>query len=158
MCPDVRCHVYQMNGSEFDPIDATWVPRNTLGEYSLFIGDNYPIVKRMPPSVHDTEGPPFMKHGSVFSAHRRMNDMLGHAIPNLCRFSLVESPSCGTGLESCDNDSRCPPLWIMPSIKTPGTGTWRRTCSPSITCKWSTVIVNGSAVNICRLVMHKFIT
>ena len=117
MCPDLRCRVYQMNGAEFDPRDATWVPRNTLGEYSLFIGDSYPIVKRMPPSVHDTEGLPFMKHGCVFSAHRRMNDMLGHAIPDLCRFSLDESPSCGTGLESCDNDSRCPSLWIVPSMK-----------------------------------------
>ena len=56
MCPDLGCRVYQMNGAEFDPRDATWVPRNTLGEYSLFIGDNYPIVKRMPPSVHDMEG------------------------------------------------------------------------------------------------------
>ena len=96
MCPDLGCRVHQMNGAEFDPRDATWVPRNTLGEYSLFIGDSYPIVKRMPPSVHD---------------------MLGHAIPDLCRFSLDESPSCGTGLESCDNDSRCLPLWIMPSMK-----------------------------------------
>ena len=117
MCPDLGCRVYQMNGAEFDPRDATWVPRNTLGEYSLFIGDSYPIVKRMPPSVHDTEGLPFMKHGCVFSAHRRMNVMLGHAIPDLCRFSLDESPLCGTGLESCDNDSRCPPLWIVPSMK-----------------------------------------
>ena len=83
MCPDMGCHVYEMNGTEFDPRDAMWVPRNTLGEYSLFIGDNYPIVKRMPPSMHDTEGLPFMKHGCVFSAHRRMNDMLGHAIPDL---------------------------------------------------------------------------
>ena len=106
MCPDLRCRMYQMNGAEFDPRDATWVPRNTLGEYSLFIGDSYPIVKRMPPSVHDTEGLPFMKLGCVFSAHRRMHDMLGHAIPDLCLFSLDESPSCGTGLESCDNDSR----------------------------------------------------
>ena len=56
MCPDLRCCVYEMNGIEFDPHDATWVPRNTLGEYWLFIGDNYPIVKRMPPSVHGTEG------------------------------------------------------------------------------------------------------
>ena len=105
------------NGAELDPRDATWVPRNTLGEYSLFIGDIYPIVKRLPPSVHDTKGPPFMKHGCVFSAHRWMNDMLGYAITDLCRFSLDESPSCGTGLESCDNDSRCPPLWIVPSMK-----------------------------------------
>ena len=117
MCPDLGCRMYQMNGAEFNPPDAMRVPRNTLGEYLLFIGDRYPIVKRMPPSVHDTEGLPFMKHGCVFSAHRRMNDMLGHAIPDLCRFSLDESPSCGTGLESCDNDSRCPPLWIMLSMK-----------------------------------------
>ena len=43
MCPDLGCHVYQMNGAEFDPRDATWVPRNTLGEYSLFIRDSYPL-------------------------------------------------------------------------------------------------------------------
>ena len=92
--PYTKVRVILMNGTEFDPRDATWVPRNTLGEYSLFIGDSYPIVKRMPPSMHDTEGLPFMKHGCVFSAHRRMNDMLGHAIPDLCRFSYDESPSC----------------------------------------------------------------
>ena len=63
MCPDLRCRVYQMNGVEFDPCDATWVPMNTLGEYSLFIADSYPIVKQIPPSMHDTEGLPFMKHG-----------------------------------------------------------------------------------------------
>ena len=62
MCPDLRCRVYQMNGAEFDPRDATWVPRNTLGEYSLFIGDSYPIVKRMSPSGHETEGLPVMKN------------------------------------------------------------------------------------------------
>ena len=94
-----------------------WVPRNTLGEYSLFIGDSCPIVKQMPPSMHDTKGLSFKKRGCVFSVHRWMNDMLGHAIPNLCCFSLDEFPSCGTGLESCDNDSRCPPLWIVPSMK-----------------------------------------
>ena len=117
MCPDLGCRVYQMNGAEFDPCGAMWVSRNTLREYMLFIGDSYPIVKRMPPSMHDTEGLPFMKHGFLFNVHRRMNDILGRAIPDLCRFSLDESPSCGTGLESCDNDSRRPPLWIMPSMK-----------------------------------------
>ena len=80
MCPDLRCRVYQMTGAEFDPRDATWVPRNTLGEYTLFSGDSYPIVKRTPPSVHDPEGLPFMKHGCVFSVHRWMNHTLGHAI------------------------------------------------------------------------------
>ena len=30
MCPDLGCRVYQMNG-EFNPRDATWEPRNTLG-------------------------------------------------------------------------------------------------------------------------------
>ena len=67
MCLDQRCRVYQMNNAEFDPSGATWVLRNTLGEYSLLIGDSYPIVKQMPPSVHDTEGLSFMKHGCVFS-------------------------------------------------------------------------------------------
>ena len=74
MCLDLRCRVYQMNDAEFDPRDAMWVPRNTLGEYSLFIGDNYPIVKRMPPSVHNTEGLPFMKHGCVFRPPDEQHD------------------------------------------------------------------------------------
>ena len=117
MCPDLRCRVYQMNNAKFDPHDATWVSRNTLGEYSLFIGDKYPIVKRMPPSMHDTEGLSFLKHGCVFSAHRWMNDMLRHAILDLFHFSLDESPSCGTGLECCEYDSRFPPLWIVPFMK-----------------------------------------
>lgn len=42
MCPDLGCRVYKINGAEFDPRDATWVPRNTLGEYSLFIGGQLP--------------------------------------------------------------------------------------------------------------------
>ena len=117
MCPDLGCRVYQMNGAEFDPRDDTWVPRNTLGEYSLFIGDSYPIVKRMPPSVHDTGRPAV--HEAWLCLHCAPPDErhAGHTIPDLCRFSLDESPSCGTGLESYDNDSRCPPLWIVPSMK-----------------------------------------
>ena len=117
MCLDLRCRVYQMNGAEFDPCDATWVPRNTLGEYSLFIGGQLPHceadatfrARHGRPAVHEA--------CCVFSAHRWMNDMLGYAIPDLCRFSLDEYPLCGTGLESCDNASRCPPLWIVPSMK-----------------------------------------
>ena len=43
MCPDMRFRVYQMNGAEFDPRDATWVPRNTLGEYSFSSGTATPL-------------------------------------------------------------------------------------------------------------------
>ena len=95
MCPDLGCRVCQMNGAEFDPRDATWVPRNTLGEYLLFIRDNYPIVKRMPPSMHDTEGLPFMKHGCVFIVHRRMNGD---------RLSLIYAASAWMSLHRVEPD------------------------------------------------------
>ena len=117
MYPGLRCQVYQMDGGEFDPLDAIWVPMNTLGEYSLFIGGSYPIVKPMPPSVHNADDLPFMKHGCVFIAHHRIN-ILNAPIPNLCHFILDESPSWGATLKSCnDMNSRCPPLWIVPSMK-----------------------------------------
>ena len=45
---------------------------------------------------HATEGLLFMKHGCVFSVHRRMNDMLGHAIPDIVgRFSLDDQSRVG---------------------------------------------------------------
>ena len=106
-----------MNGCVFDPRDATWARRNTLEEYSVFIGDSYPIVKTMPPSVHDADGLPFMKSGCVFIAHCWIN-ILNAPIPDLCRFSLDESPSWGATLKSYDDIySRCPSLWIVPSMK-----------------------------------------
>jgi len=90
---------------------------NTLEEYSIFIGDNYPIVQMMPPFVHDADGLPFMKNGCIFIAHRRIN-MSNTPIPDLWCFIFDESPSWGATLRSCDDmDSRCPPLWIVPSMK-----------------------------------------
>ena len=110
MYPGLRCQVYQMDGGVFNPRDATWVRMNTLEEYSIFIGDNYPIVQTMPPSVHDADDLPFVKKGCVLIAHRRIR-ILDAPIPDLCRFSLDESPSRGATLRSCDDmDSRCLPL------------------------------------------------
>ena len=37
LCPDLRCHVYQMNDSKFDHHDARCEPRNTVGETPLII-------------------------------------------------------------------------------------------------------------------------
>ena len=37
LCPDLRCHVYQMNDSKFDHRDARCEPRNTVGETPLII-------------------------------------------------------------------------------------------------------------------------
>ena len=106
-----------MDGGMFNPRDATWVRTNTLEECSIFIGDNYPIVQTMPPSVHDADSQPFMKNGCVFIAHRRIQ-LFNTPIHDLCRYSLDESPSWGPTLRSCDDmDSRCPLLWIAPSMK-----------------------------------------
>jgi hypothetical protein len=83
-----------MDGGMFNPRDATWVRMNTLDEHLIFIGDNYPIVQTMPPSVHDANGLPFMKNGCIFIAHQWIH-ILNTPIPDLCRFSLDESPSWG---------------------------------------------------------------
>ena len=48
LCPDLRCHVYQMNDSKFDHRDARCEPRNTVGETPLIISyivdDEVPMV------------------------------------------------------------------------------------------------------------------
>lgn len=60
-----------MDGNTIDLRDAMWEPANNLGGHSVFVGDSYPLVRMMPPSVHDVEGLPFMKHGYVFAMHHR---------------------------------------------------------------------------------------
>src|SRR4051812_41195537 len=105
-----------MNGAEFNPRDATRGPRNTLGEDLLFIGDNYPIAKRIPPSVHDTEGLPFMTHGCGFIVRRGMNGALGQAIPDLSHFRVDGAPTCSAGLARSADDSRSPPPGTMPTM------------------------------------------
>lgn len=52
-----------MNDSAIDLYDAIWLPTKNLGDHLLFVGYDYPIVRKMPPSVHDVESMPFMKHG-----------------------------------------------------------------------------------------------
>ena len=105
-----------MDGNSIDLRDAIWELANNLGHHSIFVGDSYPIVRRMPPSMHGTEGLPFMKHGGVFSMHCQLN-MLGHAIPDLCCFSFDGTSSWGVRLSSSDSYSRWPPLWMVPSMR-----------------------------------------
>jgi hypothetical protein len=105
-----------MDGNVIDLRHAIWEPANILGEHSIFVGDRYPIVRRMPPSIHDAHGLPFMKHGCVFTVHRRKRYWEG-PVPDLCRFSFDGTSACGMTLLSCEIDSRCPPLWIVPSMR-----------------------------------------
>lgn len=66
-----------MNGNAIDLCGPIWEPSNTLGEHSLFVGDSYPIVRHMPPCVHDADDLSFMKHGCVFIAHHQIESLDG---------------------------------------------------------------------------------
>ena len=105
-----------MDDNAIDLRHAIWEPANNLGEDSIFIRDSYPIVRRMPPSVHDAHGLPFMKHGCVFIVHRRKRYWEG-PMADLCRFSFDGTSAWGMTLCSSERDSHCPPLWIVPSMR-----------------------------------------
>jgi hypothetical protein len=106
-----------LDGGENDVREAAWAPRNTLGEYSIFVGDSHPLMLKVPLTVDDADGLPFMKAGCVFTAHRHLrNGGAGNRIPDLCRFTLDGAPALGAALRSCENLSRSPPMWMLPSM------------------------------------------
>ena len=93
-----------MDGTVIDLRDAIWEPTNNLGEHSIFVGDRYPLVRRMPPSLHDAEGLSFMKPVCVYAMHRRKQTWDGPLL-DLCHFNFDGTSSWGMELSSCKSYS-----------------------------------------------------
>ncbi|XBI13975.1 hypothetical protein VPH35_140628 [Triticum aestivum] len=112
----MRCLVFQLNGMVWNLAGAHWERKHDLGAYSLFIGMNYPLMIELAPSVHDAQDLPFMKHGCICSMHERIRSWNGD-FPDLCRFSLNEDLALGVELTSNQARARCPPIWLVPSMR-----------------------------------------
>ena len=114
---NTRCMVFGMDTSVLASTPSPWYRIDSLGENSLFLGQNYPMMVKGDPAVVDTTLLPFMRSNSIYTSHITMLPYrgyhnMGHEIG---RFSL-DDQSC-VGLEI---DNSCPfrenHFWFKASI------------------------------------------
>ena len=111
---NTRCMVLGMDTSVLAPTPSPWYNIDSLGENSLFLGQNYPMmVKGDPTAVDTTLLAPFMRSNCVYTSDISVVPYLGTDIVG--HFSL-DDQSC-VGLE-IDNRWPVPEnhLWFKASV------------------------------------------
>ena len=63
-----RCMVFGMDTSVIAPTPSPWYRIDSLGENSLFLGQNYPMMVKGDPTVVDTTLLPFMRSNCVYTS------------------------------------------------------------------------------------------
>ena len=110
---NTRCMVFGMDTSVLEPTPSPWYKIDSLGENSLFLGQNYPMMVKGDPTVVDTTLLQFMGSNCVYTSGIWVVPYPGTDIVG--RFSL-DDQSC-VGLEI---NYRCPilenHLWFKASI------------------------------------------
>ena len=111
---NTRCMVFRMDTSVLAPTPSPWYRIDSLGENSLFLGQNYPMmVKGDPTAIDTTLLVPFMRSNCVYTSDISVVPYPGTDI--LGRFSL-DDQSC-VGLQ-IDNGWPVPEnhLWFKASV------------------------------------------
>ena len=111
---NTRCMVFGMDTSVLAPTPSPWYRIDSLGENSLFLGQNYPMMVKGDPTVVDTMLlVPFMRSNCVYTSDIWVVPYPGTDIVG--RFSL-DDQSC-VGLQ-IDNGWRVPEnhLWFKASV------------------------------------------
>ena len=110
---NTRCMVFGMDTSVLAPTPSPWYRIDSLGENSLFLGQNYPMMVKGDPTAVDTTLLPFMRSNCVYTSDIWVVPYPGTDIVG--RFSL-DDQSC-VGLEI---DNRWPVLedhlWFKESV------------------------------------------
>ena len=110
---NTRCMVFGMDTSVLAPTPSPWYRIDSLGENSLFLGQNYPMMVKGDPTVVDTMLLPFMRSNCVYTSDIWVVPYPGTDIVG--RFSL-DDRSC-VGLQI---DNRWPvpenQLWFKASV------------------------------------------
>ena len=65
---DTRCMVFGMDTSVLAPTPSPWYSIDSLGENSLFLGQNYPMMVKGDPTAVDTMLLPFMRSNCVYTS------------------------------------------------------------------------------------------
>ena len=107
------CMVFGMDTSVLAPTPSPWYSIDSLGENSLFLGQNYPMMVKGDPTAADTMLLPFMRSNCIYTSDISVVPYPGTDIVG--RFSL-DDQSC-VGLE-IDNGWPFPEnqLWFKASI------------------------------------------
>ena len=110
---NTRCMVFGMDTSVLVPTPSPWYRIDSLGENSLFLGQNYPMMVKGDPTAVDTMLLPFMRSNCVYTSDIWVVPYPGTDIVG--RFSL-DDQSC-VGLQ-IDNGWPVPEnhLWFKASI------------------------------------------
>ena len=83
---NTRCMVFGMDTSVLAPTPSPWYRIDILGENSLFLGQNYPMMVKGDPTVVDTTLlVPFMRSNCIYTSDISVVPYPG---PDICRFSL----------------------------------------------------------------------
>ena len=87
---NTRCRVFGMDTSVLAPTPSPWFSINSLGENSLFLGTNYPMMVKGDPAAVDTTLLPFMRSNCIYTSAIMV---VPYPAPDICRFSL-DDQSC----------------------------------------------------------------
>ena len=96
---NTRCMVFGMDTSVLAPTPSPWYRIDSLGENSLFLGQNYPMmVKGDPTAVDTTLLAPFMRSNCVYTSDIRVVPYPGTDIVG--RFSLDDQSCVGLQIDN----------------------------------------------------------
>ena len=109
---NTHCMVFGMDISVLVPTPCPWYIIDSLGENSLFLGQNYPMMVKGDPTAVDTTLLPFMRSNCIYTSDIAV---VPYPAPDICCFSL-DDQSC----VSLEIDSSWPfpenHLWFKASV------------------------------------------
>ena len=110
---NTRCMVFGMDTSVLAPTPSPWYRIDSLGETSLFLGPNYPMMVKGDPAAVDTTLLPFMRSNCVYTSDIWVVPYPGTDIVG--RFSLDDQSCIGLQI---DNGWPVPEnhLWFKASV------------------------------------------
>ena len=90
--------VFGMDTSVVAPTPSPWYRIDSLGENSLFLGQNYPMMVKADPAAVDTTLLPFMRSNCIYTSDIAVVPYPGHDIVG--RFSLDDQSCVGLEIDS----------------------------------------------------------
>ena len=95
---NTRCMVFGMDTSVLAPTPSPWYSIDSLGENSLFLGQNYPMMVKGDPTAVDTTLLPFMRSNCIYTSDIAVVPYPGRDIVG--RFSLDDQSCVGLEIDS----------------------------------------------------------
>ena len=95
---NTRCMVFGMDTSVLAPTPSPWHRIDSLGENSLFLGQNYPMMVKGDPAAVDTTLLPFMRSNCIYTSVIAVVPYPGHNIVG--HFSLDDQSCIGLEIDS----------------------------------------------------------